>query len=1175
MSLRFFTYSSLFFLLLLATPVTHAASPFMEYDTAAQLRDVLIETDTGRIFSAAYERNQIWVFDPASMQRLEQIPVGQGPSRLAFSNDQKILACLNQQDNSVSFVRLQDTSVYATAPTGEIPVAVTALPDGRFAVANALDDTINLIEPRPQGENITLTGYTNVPSALLATDEALIVASRAEHELCVYALDEDYSLRTRIPLPDVAKQLVALPNGALLVGTPTQLLLVDLDTQSVTKKYDQSFDSICYDAPYLYLLHDTDIAQFDTRLTPIGHFEITGKAQRLRGNGGCRIALAPAEHRCYIWNSTSLSLNEAPKATIGNTALAIVGTAMPATTSQPNASERLVSEKRQLAQAVSDKKNPNQKETAPPPESKKASTRTEPSSSQNIRQHPLKAGSIRAPKPGLRPSASPVGGLSHRTIADALLQPTEFGAPGAGFQAPDWTEPLRDVKAGSSSTDLSSGRTVLKDKVQLRLGDMYFQAEEFSYSKDSGDYHAKGNVDVSQQSSHFTSDEIYYWVPRTEELPSPTLLDVPTEQEQARKRLSLGRVNAYNVHIVEPTREMQSENIDYDFAASTGELTQTRGRAGIYYYAAEKIHIRGPRTLTAQNVWVSTCDQDPPHYRLRLKELYVEENQTVGGTKAQLYLGKFPTPFYLPKWRRGGRGEYPWSFDFNSGRRADIGYYFNAGQRYELSPDFAIGPRLYPTEKEGIALGFDIDYNFMKNPASYLYRTQGELHALYTTKDRDYIRWLHRYEYNDDLVFRIQAEQWGDRDFYKDFYYDLYRNRTTPRTYANLTYRQDTYIATASTRLNTHSWIRETERLPEATFHLLERPVFDRFYFSFDTVNGYNDRKPTGAHALRTVNTARLTYDWDPLPAISLTPFIEAEAAWYSHERHNDSDATRMSTTLGSTLQTRFHKAYPGKLNFSSFKHILLPSVTYSYRPDSSLDIEDVPHFDSLDNVFGRSRIETKIDNILYGRDALTEEVWQVGRLTLYQGNDFSNEKHKADDYEIEIDIRPRPWWGVQMAGERHIMNDDFNLDTPYILDSIFNHLYQRYTGSPFDAEQEFQYNATYSDYDRILTQAYYDDTPLGGRFNSRVGFAYTKTRNQVFNREVLYGLGYKLNEKWSVGFEHTYDLDKDSLRTQSYELRRNWHCIETAIRFRDRESGTDIDFAINLTAFPGSKIKF
>ena len=59
------------------------------------------------------------------------------------------------------------------------------------------------------------------------------------------------------------------------------------------------------------------------------------------------------------------------------------------------------------------------------------------------------------------------------------------------------------------------------------------------------------------------------------------------------------------------------------------------------------------------------------------------------------------------------------------------------------------------------------------------------------------------------------------------------------------------------------------------------------------------------------------------------------------------------------------------------------------------------------------------------------------------------------------------------------------------------------------------------------------------------------------------------------MSFEHIYDLHLDELRSQTYEIRRSFKCWETALRFRDRQSGFDVNMEISLTAFPDASIGF
>jgi hypothetical protein len=325
---------------------------------------------------------------------------------------------------------------------------------------------------------------------------------------------------------------------------------------------------------------------------------------------------------------------------------------------------------------------------------------------------------------------------------------------------------------------------------------------------------------------------------------------------------------------------------------------------------------------------------------------------------------------------------------------------------------------------------------------------------------------------------------------------------------------------------------------------------------------------------VRLANVGRLMYDINVSPGLNITPFTELLATYYSEERSDDSSDVLLASTTGVTLQSRLHRVYDGFGGFSSFKHVFLPSITYSYRPEPSMGAHEVPRFDAYDVAQGRSRIESKLDNIIYGKDAETEEVWPVARLTLYQGNDLWNEIRKAEDYEAELDLRPRPWWGWLMAAERHTIEEEIDLSEPFWFQTAMLELREEITGRAYD-EDLVQYDPRFGSYNRLLTYVYYDDSAYANKFNARLGFAYTETRDDVFNKEILYGGGYQIGELWGIGFEHRYDFEQNELTQQTYEIRRNLHCWEAALQFRDRQEGWDVSVQFNVVAFPGTKLKF
>jgi hypothetical protein len=42
-----------------------------------------------------------------------------------------------------------------------------------------------------------------------------------------------------------------------------------------------------------------------------------------------------------------------------------------------------------------------------------------------------------------------------------------------------------------------------------------------------------------------------------------------------------------------------------------------KGLIGPFFFYASKLEIRGENSFVAEDVWLTTCDHDPPHYRVK------------------------------------------------------------------------------------------------------------------------------------------------------------------------------------------------------------------------------------------------------------------------------------------------------------------------------------------------------------------------------------------------------------------------------------------------------------------------------------------------------------------------------------------------------------------------------
>ena len=404
----------------------------------------------------------------------------------------------------------------------------------------------------------------------------------------------------------------------------------------------------------------------------------------------------------------------------------------------------------------------------------------------NFGRIPLGSAEPHAPRPGRRPEASPELKEERQTLSEAFADALSVGSAGVGFSMPDLDRlELEGAEADAFEYFWEDESVEMTGNVRFRLQDIHFSADTLVLKEDWAEIHALGNVVVQQGESTVWADEIIYTPAPLTELEQPLIDASPSGED--RERLRLGTVEGKRMHLADPTRELQAEEFAHDGTTRAGAFRAVKGHTGGYYFTAGEILFSGPGTGKGHDVTISTCDHDPPHYCIHFTDVEVERGEIVRGSNAQLQFGRLKTPLYWPRWsyRMGAPGAI--SVDFDSGRRAAIGYYVNVAQRFGVAPGVDLGVRLFPTTKEGVGLGLEGNYDFMDKPASRLFRSAGTWHTMYTTEDRGFTEWYHRYEPHEDTVALMQVEHWYDRDFVKDFYYDRYRtgrslepSRTSP-----------------------------------------------------------------------------------------------------------------------------------------------------------------------------------------------------------------------------------------------------------------------------------------------------------------------------------------------------------------------------------------------------------
>ncbi|MCC6145173.1 MAG: hypothetical protein IT368_15305, partial [Candidatus Hydrogenedentes bacterium] len=769
-------------LALIACTGLAAGQSFQWQETRAQIRDAHIDAAAGRIYAAAYDRDEIWVYDLATLERIQRIEAGEGPVALAAAGN--VLACANRNSGTVTLIQLPQLSVVGSVATGAGAIDIAALPDGRFAVANSFEDSVSLVSPATQTA-VSLSAAPLVPIGVAADGEYLAILGRVEPVVSIYTAP-GYALAGTVKLAGTPLQAAPLGNGLFAVRTADKIYVIDAARRTVDQERPLATTAMETADGRVYAVDASAVQVLDTNLAPLDTLALSQPASGFAAAGNVQIALAP---KLQGWQVRTIGgapvIAAAPAPTPEPEAAPVVAEAetiaeemTPAPAAEPRIAEAEPIEAEETAVPATQMEEPVEaepvvvayapeespapevsatpveppaappapvapevaaQEPAPAPVAEAATPAT--AAPEGRKQTIYTEGSlprpeIRAPSAASRrPSPLPVAGPPEKSVSDMLRGNVGFDALENALQAPDWTQPLRDIEADTARGTLDTDVTVWEGNVHLRLENTFFQADRFQHTRSTGEMVATGNVRITQGETIVTADQITYKVPVTQAGQAPPVLE-PTEDTQLRAKASLGRgsLEAYNIRVVEPFREFQAEYVNLDLASSVGEMRGAEGTAGVYYVYAEHVNILGPESFDAANAWITTCASPSPPYRINVKNLEVRDGDLVSGQQARLQLGKFKTPIFVPFLK--GKGEKGWSFDFDSGREAELGFFLNAGAQYSVTPDVSIGPRIFATEDEGVGLGGDLEYDFMENPASRLYRTKGDAHGIYTTEER-------------------------------------------------------------------------------------------------------------------------------------------------------------------------------------------------------------------------------------------------------------------------------------------------------------------------------------------------------------------------------------------------------------------------------------------------------
>lgn len=703
-----------------------------------------------------------------------------------------------------------------------------------------------------------------------------------------------------------------------------------------------------------------------------------------------------------------------------------------------------------------------------------------------------------------------------------------------------------------------------------------FNGDEIEYFENEKKVVGTGNVIITYKDATLTCDKVTLW----------------TDTKDAKAE--------GNVRIVEGENFFAGETMTYNFAKETGTFLTFKGYGEPWYTRGKSAERTGPDEFIVSHGYVTTCDLEAkggfPHYRISGRKVLIYPDSKVVIRDATLWAGPVPV-LWIPVYAHPIDEDRP-RVTVIPGKNADWGAFALTAWRYNLNPNHKGYVRMDYRERKDFAWGFDhiYDTNIMgKGTLKTYYMHERDLRRkhIYTPPDEEeseptveeekfLVQWRHKWQMLEDTDAVVELYKYRDKDFRKDYFNNSYNNEyekdENPRSYLLVTKTQPIYNLSILTEKRANRFEALNEKLPEVKLTINNSRI-DRYYEDeadidipgivkrsalyysgeFSAVS-LNEKSPRSTdedpvsdipinHNNRYDSYNRLSYA-TKLSFLNVTPYTAMRQTYYDRGREgrdfNSNSHIDGIFYTGVDVSTKFYRVFyteasPLGMEINDLRHIITPSISYSYNPRPTLFGNDIFGF------VGGNRSNSMsftLENKLQTKRGKNLEKVDFARLGISTSYDFTRRTPGREfaDYLAVLEIEPYNWLTI---------TSDVTIDS-----------HRRY---------HHRWLKTVSTDVVVSLEDYF-------RFGISHGYTNGETNNIVGQLE------WRLDPGWKVKAYEVYDIKRlrygekkmRDLREQRYVITRDLHCWEVEVQYNVfREKGEEVLVVFRLKAFPDIPFEF
>lgn len=415
------------------------------------------------------------------------------------------------------------------------------------------------------------------------------------------------------------------------------------------------------------------------------------------------------------------------------------------------------------------------------------------------------------------------------------------------------------------------------------------------------------------------------------------------------------------------------DSVEYDFIRHTGFVTNGVTCIERVYIGAEKFIFNPDKTITIENLYVTTSGDKNYIWNFHAKTGSLDEKLVLRTDSVTFRIVNCPV-FYLPtytsKFRSSGNSPFSYNLYWETGQ----GPMISARARIFSNDSLRMYTRLDYRLKRGFATAFETVYEdpihnqSFKTRNFYAYDTfyndnnpnkmasRYRLQGLYDGKSKD-----------ESTEMFVRWDRLSDRNMQGDFSFQNFELNTLMRTEAWIRKRDEFYNASIYARPRINPYQGFMQELP--TVNLRFRPMTlgntgiimnNHMMGSFlDYVYSNNiDHLLSNFHSGRIQiesGLSRPVY----FPFLTFTPTVGVNGIFYSQTTNNEA-GMQVVGTYGGKASSSWAK------NFSSFQHTFSPYIEYIGLTSPTLKVGKPPIFSVADGLNKMNELKFGLSNGLY-----------------------------------------------------------------------------------------------------------------------------------------------------------------------------------------------------------------